>query len=99
MSLNNLAWILATSPDDAIRNPQEAISLAKQLCDKTKFSEPVSLDTYAAALASAGQFRQAIQVMERAILLQQRNGQATDRQEVRIQLYRAGKPYIASQTP
>ena len=58
---SNLAWILATSPDDQVRNGEEAVRLAKGLLQATKGEDPRALDTYAAALAEAGHFGAAVQ--------------------------------------
>ena len=53
-----LAWLLASHPDPEIRNPYRAVELANDILlhDRT----PETLDTFAVALASAGDFKQAI---------------------------------------
>jgi len=94
VSLNNLAWLLATSPNQTIRNPEEAVTFAERLCAGTRYSEPLSLDTLAVALAANGQFERAIQYIGKAIALAKRVGKSTERMQTRLQLFRAGKPYI-----
>ena len=53
-ALNNLAWILAANPSDALRNGAEAVRLAERACELTQRREPVLLGTLAAAYAEAG---------------------------------------------
>lgn len=73
---NNVAWILATSPDDALRDGAEAVRLAQRVCEATNNENVAALDTLAAAYAEAGQFEKASQTMERAIELAQQYGQS-----------------------
>jgi tetratricopeptide (TPR) repeat protein len=54
--LNNLAWILATCPDDAVRNGAEAVKFAQKACEQTQYKRTVFIGTLAAACAEAGQF-------------------------------------------
>ena len=57
---NNLAWLLATHPDDSIRDGEEALRVAQAMCEQTKFSNPSLLDTLAAAYAEVGDFDNAV---------------------------------------
>jgi len=58
--LNNLALILATTPDAAIRNGTAALALAQQAGDIDKFQHIESYATLAAAEAETGDFNDAI---------------------------------------
>ena len=58
--MNNLAWILATHPDDALRDGKEALRLARTLPVKT---EATYADTLAAALAETGAFEEALELI------------------------------------
>jgi tetratricopeptide (TPR) repeat protein len=58
--VNNLAWILATHPDDALRDGKEALRLALTLPVKTEASYA---DTLAAALAETGAFEEALELI------------------------------------
>jgi Flp pilus assembly protein TadD len=58
--LNNLAWLLATCPDENVRNGAEAVECAERACLLTKFKEPNPLGTLAAAYAEAGRFPEAV---------------------------------------
>lgn len=64
---NNLAWLLATCPDDSVRRPSEAVRLAVQACKLTKWSSPGELDTLAAACAAAGEWLDASRWQQAAI--------------------------------
>src|SRR5262249_40248733 len=54
------AWLLATCPDDNVRNPQLALRRAQMAAKLDKKSDAVTLDTLAAAQANAGDFRRAV---------------------------------------
>lgn len=55
----NLAWLLATTTDDRLRDPKRAVSAANQACQLSEFRNVSDLAALAAALASDGQFEQA----------------------------------------
>lgn len=57
--LNNFAWLLATSTDDALRDGRRALELAKQGCEVTQFEAAHILSTYAAAFAELGDWENA----------------------------------------
>jgi len=56
---NDLAWILATCPQESFRDPMRSIELAKSACAMTEYRQWNTLDTLAAALAAAGQYEEA----------------------------------------
>jgi tetratricopeptide (TPR) repeat protein len=97
-ALNNLAWILAASPDDKLRNGAEAVPLAERACELTHYGKPVIIGTLAAAYAEAGRFPEAVATAEKAEQLATSAGltavAAKNRQL--LELYRAGKPYHES---
>lgn len=64
---NNLAWLLATCPDDSVRRPSEAVRLAVQACKLTKWSSSGELDTLAAACAAASEWLDAARWQQAAI--------------------------------
>ena len=65
--LRDLAWILATHPDARIRNPTEAVRLAKKSISVAGKNIPQILDTLSVAYAADGRFDQTIEVIESAI--------------------------------
>ncbi|MCA9170816.1 MAG: ASPIC/UnbV domain-containing protein [Planctomycetales bacterium] len=73
-ALNNLAWILATSSHDALRNGADALTLAQRLCDREGRRTPPSLSTLAAALAETGDFDKAVATLDEAIRLARTEG-------------------------
>lgn len=66
IAANNLAWLLATSPKDALRDGREALRLAQQACEATSNSVPGFLDTLAAAYAEVGDFDEALRLVQAA---------------------------------
>jgi tetratricopeptide (TPR) repeat protein len=64
---NNLAWLLATCPVDALRSGQEAVDLATWACNATGWSNPSCLGTLAAACAEVGDFNRAVRWQKRAL--------------------------------
>lgn len=102
------AWLLATCPQDDIRDGARAQVLAESLCQATAHQDPWALDTLAAAYAEAGAFDRAVVTAERALqLAQERKADPlVTAVTERLALYRAGKPYrdnrpvaASSQTP
>jgi tetratricopeptide (TPR) repeat protein len=65
--LNNLAWVLATSPDENLRDGKRAIELAKQGCEVTEYKEAHILSTLAAGYAESGEWDEAIKWSKKAI--------------------------------
>jgi protein O-mannosyl-transferase len=94
--MNNMAWLLATSNETKIHNPDKAIKLAQRACELTDYKKPDFLDTLAVAYAAAGDFSKAIETAEKASELCQSSAQNTLKSgiENRLALYKAGKPYI-----
>ena len=66
---NDLAWLLATAPDDSVRNKERALTLAQQACAITEYKQWNTLDTLAVAFAANGQFAEAKTWLGTAMLL------------------------------
>jgi tetratricopeptide (TPR) repeat protein len=64
-----LAWLLATSPDPAVRDGGLAVEFAQKACHLTALKYRFGLESLAAAYAETGQFDQAIRYQERALML------------------------------
>lgn len=90
-ALNNLAWLLATCPNEQVRNGSKAVAHAIRACEMSQWKETGSLDTLAAAHAEAGDFAAAIRRQSEAIELAP--AQARTELQLRLDLYQAGKPY------
>jgi protein O-mannosyl-transferase len=93
-TLNNLAWLLATHPDDTLRDGAEAVRLAERACQLTSGKDPMLLGTLAAAYAETGRFAEAIVIGERARTLATAMGlsDVAAKNAQLIENYRAGKP-------
>ncbi|MCA9186757.1 MAG: tetratricopeptide repeat protein, partial [Planctomycetales bacterium] len=89
--LNNLAWVLATSPVDDLRNGERAIEFAKRACDETQYHAPHMLSTLAAAYAETGDFSTAIEWSQKAVDLE--DGDVKRQLSEELQSYRDGKPW------
>jgi arylsulfatase A-like enzyme/Tfp pilus assembly protein PilF len=92
---NSLAWLLATTPDERLRDGPKALELARRAAELTKFQNPTALRTLAAAYAETGDFNQAVQTAQRAIesaVASQQNDLA-DALRAQLDLYGAGRPY------
>ena len=65
--LNNLAWVLATSPEDKLRNAKEAVRFATEACELTQYKAAHILSTLAAAHAESGDFDTAKKYSSQAV--------------------------------
>ncbi len=92
---NNLAWVLATNRAADVRNGREAVELAKRVCEATRFQDPASLDTLAAAYAEVGQFDSAVKTAAQAADLSVAVGNPllADQIRKRLELYQAGRTH------
>lgn len=90
----NLAWILATSMDDQLRNGAEAVRWATSATASAGGQNPALLRILAAAHAEAGQFAEALVVIDRAIGLAEAAGDAnlTARLKSQREQYRQHQP-------
>lgn len=92
---NNLAWLLATHPEDRIRDGNEAVALSEAALEGVPSTNYAAYDTYAAALAAAARFAEAVRAMERALeLARDRVSDTTFKgMQERLQLYQSGQAY------
>jgi tetratricopeptide (TPR) repeat protein len=85
------AWLLATCPDDAVRDSELAIERARTALELTGPEDASSLDTLAAAQANSGDFAAATQTIQQAIRLTEDDEKQAYQQ--RLTLYEQEKPY------
>jgi protein O-mannosyl-transferase len=93
-ALSNLAWVLATSPDNSLRDGAKAVQLAEEALRISGRRIPIIFRTLAAAYAESGEFSKAIQVAQQGIELansQGNSGLATELQG-NIALYHEQRP-------
>ena len=96
-TLNDLAWLLATSRDGRIRDGRRAVTLSRRACELGQWKNAFSIDTLAAACASAGDFSDAVKFQELAISKLEpadRKAQAGGMQR-RLHQYSSGQAYTA----
>lgn len=99
--LNNLAWLLATCPDAAVRNGSEAVEHAEKACQLTHYQTTVVVGTLAAAYAEAGRFEDAIRTAQKACAQAAGAGDEILLQKNRQLLgwYQKGSPYHEGAEP
>ena len=93
---NNLAWILATSASQDLRNAEEALIVATKLNTDTGNKVPQVLDTLAAAQAANGQFTKAAKSAEIAISQLKNAPKLKQSIQNRLNLYKKGKAFLQS---
>ncbi len=93
----SLAWLRATCPNPQLQNPQQAITAAEQAAKLSPGDDYLILDTLAAARASGGQFKQAIDIQEKA--LANAPPELVPSLEKRLQLYQHGRAFRAISAP
>jgi tetratricopeptide (TPR) repeat protein len=87
-----LALLLASCPDEKLRDGRRAVELAGEAYRSTNPEEPSFGSALAAAYAEAGDFPRAVTLQERARGLTADPGEREEF-DARLALYRAGKPY------
>jgi tetratricopeptide (TPR) repeat protein len=94
-ALTNLAWLLATSPSESLRNGGKAVEIARQADQLSGGTNTVVLRTLAAAYAETGQFGKAIESARTAVQLARMHDDdsLTMELEQQIALYRLHMPY------
>lgn len=92
----HLAWTLATTPQAALRNGPEAVTLAEAAIEQMDGTSARALDTLAAALAANGRYDAAVAALKRALRMAEESGdqKAIPPMQHRLTLYRQQMPFI-----
>jgi tetratricopeptide (TPR) repeat protein len=96
-AITSLAWLLATAPDAALRDANQAIRFAERAVSLTGRRDANALDVLGAAYAAAGQFDRAVAASEEALGLKVDEPLAGAVRR-RQQLYKQRKPYLSPVT-
>jgi tetratricopeptide (TPR) repeat protein len=95
--LNNLAWVLATSPEAELRDGKRAVDLATKACELTEYKAPHILSTLAAAFAESGNFDTAVEWSQKAVDLNDPKTDPNEDQEAQLakelESYRKKEPW------
>jgi Flp pilus assembly protein TadD len=89
-SYNNLAWLLATADDPAVRDGEKALAYAKEAVKRG--DSPAWLDTLATAYAECGDFPRAVATAEEAY---RKSSPPVERFHQRIEIYRRSQTLAA----
>jgi Tfp pilus assembly protein PilF len=94
-AMNNMAWILATSPDPLTRDGSMAVEIAMRADRLTRSKSQITSATLAAAYAEAGRFPEAIEAAQRALQLATSEGNTSRVNSIRaqLQLYQSGAAF------
>ncbi len=94
-ALKNMAWVLATWPDPAVRDGSKAVELAELATKLAPRPDPIIGATLAAAYAEAGRFTDALTTAEaaRQLASNKRNTTLADLIRRQIELYQLGLPF------
>ena len=100
-ALQRAAWALATSPDAAIRNGEDALRFAVRAVELTGGKDARVMDTLAAAYAEKGQFGDAVLTARRAQAraAEEKQPALADEIAARITLYQAGRAFRQPDAP
>ena len=88
-----LAWMLATASRNELRDPTEAVRLAREVC-RAQAPAADCLLVLAAAHAGTGDFAQAVETAQHALSLADANGDVATAQRIQEHLrqYESGRP-------
>jgi tetratricopeptide (TPR) repeat protein len=89
----DLAWLLATCPEEKFRDGTKAVEMAENAVRHR--ITPQTLDALAAAYAEAGDFERAVEVQEAALYLLTHDWESVQNEEFknRLETYQAEKPW------
>lgn len=95
--LNNFAWVLATSPEDGVRNADRSIELGLKACELTNYEKPHILSTLAAGYAEKGDWETAIKWADKAVELGGDDEEVGTQLKEELDSYKEKKPWREKQ--
>jgi len=98
LALKDAAWFLATHPDEAVRDPNEALEHAERAATLSGGRDAGVLDVLAAAYASDAQYARAVETAQEALTIARRlrNDELAARIEEHLRAYEMERPYLES---
>jgi tetratricopeptide (TPR) repeat protein len=97
--LNNFAWVLATSPEDELRDGQRALKMATEASELTEHKKAHILSTLASAYAEIGDFEAARKWAQKAVEVDVEDDKETSQQlKNELESYKQDKPWRERQT-
>jgi tetratricopeptide (TPR) repeat protein len=98
---NNLSWVLATSPNDSVRDGKRALEYGEKAARLSDHKRAFILSTLAAAHAEAGDFENAIEWSSKAVELasdaDDANHSQLEQLQEELEFYKEGKPWREKQ--
>ncbi len=91
LALQNRAWLLATTPNEKLRNAELAVESARAACDLSKYENVSDVSSLAASLAAAGKFDEAVGWQEKVVKMVGENYK--EFAEKTLQRYQDEKPF------
>jgi tetratricopeptide (TPR) repeat protein len=91
-SYSALAWLLATCPQEDLRNGKRAVELATRACELTNWRDANDLENLAAGYAECGQFEEAVKWQTKAVDLATGLDNLEESRQ-RLDLFKEGKPF------
>ena len=95
--LNNLAWVLATSPEESVRDPAKSIEYGLKACELTKYEKPHILSTLAAGYAEKGDWENALKWSAKAVELGAKEEDVSEQLQKELDSYKQKKPWREKQ--
>ena len=93
-TLNNLAWVLATSPIDELRDGKRSVELGLKACELTEYKPAHILSTLAAGYAESGDFENAKKWAAKAVAAgEEQNSDTLENLKKELASYEANKPW------
>jgi tetratricopeptide (TPR) repeat protein len=96
--MNNLAWVLATSPTDELRDGERSVELGLKACEVTNYEAAHILSTLAAGYAEIGDFENARKWSAKAVEIGAKDeNEQLEQLKEELESYKQNKPWREEQ--